>query len=758
MPEKSQRHLAAILFADIAGYTALMQRDEQVALEKLAQFKETLESKTAEFQGNIIQYYGDGCLVVFDSPLDAVGCAKVMQEVFRTEPEVPVRIGIHLGDVVFKEGNAFGDSVNIASRVESLGVPGAVLLSHTVKNQIKNHPEFQLASLGSFDFKNVDEPMEVFALANEGFPVPKREEMEGKLKTPAAKNEKPSFSWKKWVWAVGVAFVVLAAWLLLKNTTCGNAVAEAKFEKSIAVLPFRNESADKEETQYFCNGVMESVLNDLSQIGELRVISRQSIERYRGSDKSIAEIAEELGVAHLLEGSVQRSGSRVKINAQLIHAATDRHIWAKEFVGEMDDIFTLQGNIARDIAGALQAAIAPAEKARIERVPTVNMDAWNTYLEAHASYVSFVFGAEENDRDYRKTLALCDRALAMDSTLAEAWTLKAQTWWGRQISRELLAENFMDSVARFSRKALAFDPHSAMAHSILGRYFFETGQPESGREYLEKAVGLNPNQVESHWDLGNYYRDIGNYEKALSAYKTALKLAPNSVWSPMIFLDISGLYLDIGDLEKCESFMLKAKAMSGTPYIESQVIRRLGWLNMIQGNFDKAIKLAEEVKKIDSIAWLSAIALPYSFHDFEKSVAAYKKLEEIAPDWMNVNKHRWAYALWKSGNKKAGMEMFKQAENDNLKLTQLGRSWTGANYDLAGIYAFLGQKEKAWQYLRAFDTDGRWQWGSPYFIQVDPLFDNLRNDAEFKEMLRRVLAEKAQIRERLRRLEVEGKL
>jgi len=170
MSEPSTRRLAAILFADIAGYTALMQRDEPDALQKLDRFKTILEVRTTEFQGNIIQYYGDACLVVFDSPVSAVACAKAMQEDFRQVPIVPVRIGIHLGDVVFKDGNVFGDAVNIASRVEGLGVPGAVLLSQTVRIQIKNQPEFQLVSLRKFDFKNVDESMEIFALANEGFP------------------------------------------------------------------------------------------------------------------------------------------------------------------------------------------------------------------------------------------------------------------------------------------------------------------------------------------------------------------------------------------------------------------------------------------------------------------------------------------------------------------------------------------------------------------------------------------------------------
>jgi class 3 adenylate cyclase len=169
------------LFADIAGYTALMHEEEDTALQILQHFKEELFTTVKKNEGEIIQYFGDGCLMVFDNATNAVTSAKAIQENLRNEPKVPVRIGIHLGDVVFREGNIFGDCVNIASRIESMGVPGAVLFSDAIKKQIKNKPEFIVSSLGEFEFKNVDEPMEIFALANKGFPIPVRNVLEGKI-------------------------------------------------------------------------------------------------------------------------------------------------------------------------------------------------------------------------------------------------------------------------------------------------------------------------------------------------------------------------------------------------------------------------------------------------------------------------------------------------------------------------------------------------------------------------------------------------
>ncbi len=220
--QSSDRKLAAILFADIVGYTSLMQTNEQEGLTKLNRFKSVLENKVPKFRGKIANFYGDGCLAVFDSSVDATNCALELQVSFKEDVIVPVRIGLHSGGVVFKEGNAFGDAVNIASRVESLGIPGAVLLSSSVRNQIKNQPDFQLESLGRFEFKNVAEGMTVYALANEGFPIPKREEIKGKLKPKSQELNDGFFQriWRKKVPQIFTAYLVIG-WILVQMTEWG---------------------------------------------------------------------------------------------------------------------------------------------------------------------------------------------------------------------------------------------------------------------------------------------------------------------------------------------------------------------------------------------------------------------------------------------------------------------------------------------------------------------------------------------------------
>ena len=243
---KTQRQLAAILFADIAGYTSLMQKDETNAAVLLRRFQHEIEKSVATNGGRVVNFYGDGVLCIFSNTLEAMRCAMVLQSNFQLEPKVPVRIGIHSGSIVFEKENVYGNSVNLTSRIESMGVPGAVLFSKKVRDDLKNQPELTMSSLGSFEFKNVDEPIELFALSNSGFIVPEREEMQGKFK-------------------------------------------ENSLNKSIAVLPFSNMSGNPDE-EYFSDGITEEIIHALAQIKELKVSGRTSAFSFKGKDIDLREV------------------------------------------------------------------------------------------------------------------------------------------------------------------------------------------------------------------------------------------------------------------------------------------------------------------------------------------------------------------------------------------------------------------------------------------------------------------------------------
>ncbi len=366
MPENKKRQLAAILFADIAGYTALMQKDEAKALACLNKFKQELETKVPFHQGEVIQFYGDGCLSIFNSSIDAVQSAMSLQKNFQTEPIVPARIGIHSGDVVFKEGNVFGDAVNIASRVESLGMPGAVLLSSSVRNQIKNKPAFQLTSLGRFEFKNVKDSMTVYALANEGFPVPKQEEMQGKLKTPQLPVNNKS---KKWVIPaiIGILLLVLAGfWMFnwssqsglsgaLGDTSSQTPLSKEIRQKKVAVMIFENKTGSSDLDDF---GIMISdwITQGLMETGEAKVINADFVQKniqFASLGKTTnREFSEVTGAGVVIQGNYYFQENQIIIHAQVVDAQNGEIIYAQPTLqGEKENKIELLDELTQRLLG-----------------------------------------------------------------------------------------------------------------------------------------------------------------------------------------------------------------------------------------------------------------------------------------------------------------------------------------------------------------------------------------------------------------------
>lgn len=319
MLEKKTRRLAAILFADIAGYTALMQRDEQSALAHLRKFRQTLEAQVPAHCGQIIQFYGDGCVAAFQSSVEAATCARLMQESFLQAPSVPVRIGLHTGDVVFRDGNVYGDAVNVAARIESMGVPGSVLLSSSVRNHIKNKPEFVLQSLGQFAFKNVEKEMSVYALTQEGFAIPKRKEMRGKGR-PVAKR-------RPLLWTVvAVAMMIMAGVVLWQQNKLRAAetgfLPKAIRQERVAVIPFRNNTG-VENLDDFGYLTSDLITNGLTE-ADIRTCSPQTVLQYQhlfgvvpNNPEGKTSFSEVTGARYWIEGYFKSEGDSITIKSSL---------------------------------------------------------------------------------------------------------------------------------------------------------------------------------------------------------------------------------------------------------------------------------------------------------------------------------------------------------------------------------------------------------------------------------------------------------
>ena len=400
------RQLAAIMFTDIVGYTTMMQQNEQMAVEVIKHYNATLEKWVHHFNGRVLNFYGDGSLCSFSSATDAVNCSIEVQKELRAEPVVPLRIGLHIGEVFFEQEKALGDGVNVASRVQSLGQENTILISAEIHDKIKNNPSITTRSLGYFDFKSVNKPLEIFALTNEGLFVPQRKTMQGKLQK---KNVQ-----KRNLIVVGVLlFLLVIAFFIYQKFLPGKETVSG--EKSIAVLPFTDMSRNKDQ-EYFSDGLTEDIITQLAKINSFKVVSRTSVMQYKKKSKSIREIGKELGADVVLEGSVQQSGDQVRITAQLINTATDEHLWAESYDRSMKDIFTIQTDIANQIANALKTKLTVQEKQRIEKKYTENAEAYQLYLKGR------YYWNNRSEESVRKGIEFFKKAIEIDSSYALAET------------------------------------------------------------------------------------------------------------------------------------------------------------------------------------------------------------------------------------------------------------------------------------------------------------------------------------------------
>jgi adenylate cyclase len=457
------RRLAAILAADVAGYSRLMEADEEGTLERLKALRhELLDPKIAEHHGRIVKTTGDGMLVEFSSVVDAVRCAVAAQQAMperntsvAADSRIELRIGINLGDVIVEGDDLYGDGVNIAARIEALADAGGVFVSNTVHDHVRDRLPYVFEDLGEQQVKNIAQPVRVYRVrAVDRHPNPPPHAGEGSA--PGA-----------WVGA--------AAPLPLPN------------KPSIAVLPFANMSGDPEQ-EYFADGMVEEIITALSRIRWLFIIARNSSFTYKGGAVDVKQVGRELGVRYVLEGSVRKAGGRVRITAQLIDALIGTHLWADRFDGSLEDVFDLQDKVASSVAGVIEPALQAAETARSAHRPTNDLTAYDFYLRASPNTFSW-----EKDRVV-EARELLSQALDRDPAYGPALALKA--WCDLLLDVNDWTDdreaNRRDGIA-LARQALQItaDEPNVMANAafVLG-YFGE--DIDAAKRLVERALSLNP--------------------------------------------------------------------------------------------------------------------------------------------------------------------------------------------------------------------------------------------------------------------------
>jgi adenylate cyclase len=513
--------------ADVAGYSRLMSEDEAATVKTLATYREVMASLIKQHRGRVVDSPGDNVLAEFASVVDAVQCAVAVQKEFQARNaellenrRMEFRIGINLGDVIEEQERIYGDGVNIAARLEALADPGGICVSKTAFDQIESKLPLGYEYLGDQKVKNIPKPVGAYRVL-----------MEPRVTVAGRKEkEKAMPVWqRKVILGGGVALVLVVIAALIWNFYFRPPPMEvASVERmafplpdkpSIAVLPFVNLSKEPEQ-EYLADGITENIITALSNISEMFVIARNSTFTYKGRPVKVQQVAEELGVRYVLEGSVQKAGDRVRVTAQLVDATTGHHLWAKRYDRDIRELFALQDEITQKIVVELQVELIQGEGAR-RPGSTQSLEAWEHGVKATSLFQRFT------KEDNAKARELFEQAIKVDPEYAFAWTMLAWTHWidanfGFSESR---ADSFKRAV-ELAKKAVALDDTQPNVHALLGGIHLFRRQYEKAIAEGERAIALGPNDATSHVLLAHTMHYAGRFEEAITLAKKAMRLTP----------------------------------------------------------------------------------------------------------------------------------------------------------------------------------------------------------------------------------------
>ena len=553
--QRIERRLAAILAADVVGYSRLMGADEAGTLAALKRHRETIfDPAVAAHHGRIVKLIGDGTIIEFGSVVDAVNCALSVQrsgaslpDATARQPTIVLRIGINLGDVIIENDDLYGDGVNIAARLEPLAEPGGICISSIVNESVGNRIDVRFSDGGDISVKNIDRPIRV------------------------------------WKWHPGKTDVAA-------NRSSAASPTPNVETPSIAVLPFTNMSGDPEQ-EYFSDGISEDVITDLSKIAGLMVISRNSSFTYKGRSADVRAVGRDLGVRSVLEGSIRRAGNRVRITAQLIDATNGVHLWADRYDRDLTDIFAVQDDVTRRIVDALKVTLSPAEKARHADSGTNNIDAYDYFLRGR----ELLLGKTNTRVTFEQSTKFLKRALELDPSyskayagLSMAYSLDYQNRWSDDpdISLRLSKHN--------AEQAIEKDPNEPFARLVASWVAIFEKDLDRAKSEADIALSLNPNFSGAYGSLGHIQTLSGRPLEAIPALERATRLDPAFRPQHLYFLGMA--YLIAGKYETAAALLReRILLVPGTDFSRVLLASALGHL----GEIDEARRIWGELKEIN---------------------------------------------------------------------------------------------------------------------------------------------------------------
>jgi adenylate cyclase len=630
------------MFTDMVGYTALGQRNESLSLALVEEQRKLIRPILGRYNGREIKTMGDAFLVEFPSALDAVRCAYDIQRTtrefnvpFPSDRRIHLRIGVHLGDVIESQGDISGDAVNVASRIEPLAEDGGVCVTRPVYESMHNKFDTPFASIGTKSLKNVSEPMEVYKMT-----------MPWEQPTRADASSYPT--------------------------------------NRVAILPFISFSSNPDDA-YFSDGITEEIISTVSGIGGLGVISRTSVMRYKGTNKTIEEIGKELRVGSVLEGSFRKAGNRIRVTAQLINVADDQHMWAQNYDRNLDDVFEVQSDIAKQVADALKVRILSPEKERIEKKPTESTAAYTLYLKGRQLWRTRLL------EDLKKAMEYFEQAVKEDPGYALGYAGLADCFyllrdnWGFDIVENLKKAKEM------AAKALELDPGLAEAHTTKASVLVDECNLSEAEEEYRKAIELKPNYATAHQWYSNMLRSQQRWDEALEEVEKALELDP---LSPIINVTYAFWYDDRREYKRAIEIYKRVLELEPGYGIHHFTMWTYGRMGMFDDMRREASLTAKEFQGFESTTRLWA--------DY---CVAYCE-----------------------DNKRALRALLPELEARSTE------PWIGA-YMVATCYFKVGEKDKGFEWLERVYSQRR---ESLLPIKVDPFFDEIRTDPRYVDLVRRL--------------------
>ena len=640
----SERRLAAIMFTDIVGYTALMGKDEDRAFQVLDQNVNLQRTLIEKYKGKFLKQIGDGIVASFSSTYNAVICAKEILNTTREKGNYTIRIGIHEGDIVFKGKDVYGDGVNIASRLQEEADDGCICISEVIYKNIKNKTDINAEFLKEKILKNVDHPIKIYALEEGNLDIKTS-------RVTISEESKPPL-------------------------------------KSIIVLPFENISPDPDQ-EYFSDGLTEEIITDLSHIHDLLVISRNSAMTFKGTKKKTREIANEVNVRYVLEGSVRKAGNNLRIVAQLIDAQTDTHLWAEKYSGTLDDIFDIQEKVSRSIAESLKIQLSDTEKKNLSIKKIDNLTAYEQYL-----------------------LARYEIWQATKESLGHAIQILNNSTENIGRNEYLLVAL---AYAYFQYVNLGIDPNIKFL--------------DMSEELVDEALTTNPALSKAHFLKSAIHETRGERKEAFSSIKQALHLDPSDPDSLMMTAFLCGI---VGKPEIGKPYA--KKAIEVDPLSPIQYCGEW-WVNSSTGNFDRMLEACRKMYNLDKenllMVWSYANALAYN--------GKIKEATNLFDSMLIKNPDQFHSMLGKAQRHALNNEKQESLEsiNDQLKkAAEMDHLWA---WILADVYSLIGEKDKAIDYVERATRDIFIDY--PFFNTHDPFLENIRGEPRFKKLMARIKTE-----------------